>query len=373
MILDSSLRELHGIYASVFAPLWLRFLGVKVGRHAEISTAEGMVPELLSLGDDSFIADGAMLGDEELRGGWMILKPTRVGNRSFIGNGAYVPDGSTVPDDVLIGVQTRAPGNDQMKSGQTWMGSPPLLLPARETLHGFPESLTFRPSLWRRIGRGIVEGLRITLPLALVIATGYLIVVLVMPLAEADGWGFDTVSALAVAGGVFGFASFLLVVALKWILVGRYLPRAAPMWTPFVWISEAVTNVYESLAVPNFLDLLRGTPMLPWALRLLGAKIGQGVYLNTTDLTEFDCVNIGDHAELNALCGPQTHLFEDRIMKIGKVEIGACVTVGTRSTILYDTQVGGGARLGPLTLVAKGERLPPRTRWEGSPATAGGH
>jgi len=112
-----------------------------------------------------------VLGDEELRGGWITLKPTRIGNRSFIGNGAYVPDGATIPDDVLIGVQTRAPANDQMHSGQTWMGSPPLLLPAREKLEGFPESLTFRPSRWRRLGRGLVEALRIVLPLALVIAT----------------------------------------------------------------------------------------------------------------------------------------------------------------------------------------------------------
>ena len=81
--------------------------------------------------------------------------------------------------------------------------------------------------------------------------------------------------ALALAGCLFGLASFLLVVALKWILVGRYRPRAAPMWTLFVWLSEAVTSLYESLAVPNLLDLLRGTPMLPWALRLLGAHMGR--------------------------------------------------------------------------------------------------
>ena len=74
-------------------PRWLRLLGVQVGRNAEISTAEGMVPELLALGDDSFIADGAMLGDEELRGGWMILQADPIGSRSFIGNGAYVPNG----------------------------------------------------------------------------------------------------------------------------------------------------------------------------------------------------------------------------------------------------------------------------------------
>ena len=103
--------------------------------------------------------------------------------------------------------------------------------------------------------------------------------------------------------------------------------------------------------------------------RLLGAKIGRGVFLNTTDLTEFDCVAIGREAELNAGCGPQTHLFEDRVMKIGQVDIGAQATIGPRCTVLYNARVGAGARLGPLTLVAKGETIPPQTRWEGTPAT----
>ena len=368
LILDNSLHVLHGIYASVYAPRWLRFLGARVGSHSEVSTAEGMTPELLDLGDDSFIADSAMLGDEEQRGGWMVLKPTTIGSRSFVGNGAYVLNGANVPHDVLIGVQTRTPDNALLKPGQTWIGSPAMLLPARERLEGFPLSLTFRPSRLRRLARGFIEGLRIVLPLAVVIATGYLIVALVMPLAAKKGWGTETALALSIAGCLYGLASFLFVVALKWILMGQYRPCARAMWTPFVWISEAVTNLYESLAVPNFLDLLRGTPLLPWALLLLGAKIGKGVYMNTTDLTEFDCVRIGDEAELNAGSGPQTHLFEDRVMKIGMVEIGAQATIGPRTTILYDTHVGNAVRLGPLTLVAKGERLPAATRWEGSPA-----
>jgi hypothetical protein len=60
-------------------------------------------------------------------------------------------------------------------------------------------------------------------------------------------------------------------------------------------------------------------------------------------------------------------IFEDRVMKIGTVDIGGRVTVGVRGTILYDAQVGD-AILGPLTMVAKGERLPAATQWEGSPA-----
>ena len=69
------------------------------------------------------------------------------------------------------------------------------------------------------------------------------------------------------------------------------------------------------------------------ALRLLGVRIGRGVYLDSTDFTEFDCVSIGDCSELNAWSGPQTHLFEDRIMKIGLIQIGQQVTLGTRSTV----------------------------------------
>ncbi|MBX7222506.1 MAG: amino acid adenylation domain-containing protein [Blastocatellia bacterium] len=371
-MLDSSLGVLHGLYASVYAPGWLRLMGAKVGKGSEVSTAAGIIPDLLELGQYSFIADGVLLGDEEQRGGWMVLKTTRIGNNSFVGNGAYVSDGAAVPDNVLIGVQTRTPDNHLLKSGQTWLGSPPILLPARENLTGFNQTLTFTPSAARKLGRAVVEMMRVVLPLAFIIASGYLMVQVVLPVFEEGNW-LESGFALGAAGLVYGIASFLLVLGLKWLLIGRYVPRAVPMWSPFVWLSEAVTNVYESLAVPNLLTFLRGTPMLPWAIWLMGAKIGQGVYLNTTDFTEFDCVKIGDQSELNPFSGPQTHLFEDRVMKIGRVEIGKQVTVGSCSTILYDTQVGDRVFLGPMTLVAKGECLPSDTCWEGSPALAVAH
>lgn len=363
----ASLHVLHGVYATVYAPFWYRLLGARIGRNAEISTAMGLIPDMLTLGDDCFIADAVMLGDEEIDGGWISVDYTVIGQRSFVGNGAYVPDGTTLPHDVLIGVQSKAPATEQMQPGQTWVGSPALELPARETLHGFPDSLTFRPSRWRRLGRALVEAARILLPLSLVISAGYLIVDIEMPVAAEGDWG-QLAFELGLAGIGYGTGCFLFVVALKWLTIGRYRPHAAPMWTPFVWISEALTSVYESIAVPNCLEYLRGTPMLPVALRLLGVQIGRGVYLDTTDFTEFDCVSLGDECELNAWSGPQTHLFEDRIMKIGRIAIGNRVTLGTRSTVLYDTRLGDEVTIGPLSLVMKGESLPAGTGWTGSPA-----
>ncbi|MDQ1923524.1 hypothetical protein [Massilia pseudoviolaceinigra] len=53
-------------------------------------------------------------------------------HRSFVGNGSYIPDGTILPERVLVGVHTHAPKNERMESGDTWLGSPPIHLPARE-------------------------------------------------------------------------------------------------------------------------------------------------------------------------------------------------------------------------------------------------
>lgn len=139
------------------------------------------------------------------------------------------------------------------------------------------------------------------------------------------------------------------------------------MYSLRVWLSEGITTLYEALAIPFFLDALRGTMWLPIFMRFLGVKIGKRVWLNTTDITEFDMVSIGDEAMLNEECGPQTHLFEDRIMKIGSVKIGKQTTISSRSIILYDTEIGDNVHVDALSLVMKGEVLSDNTSWHGSP------
>jgi non-ribosomal peptide synthetase-like protein len=124
-IQEASLAVLHGIYATVYSAAWYRLLGAKVGKETELSTALGVVPDMLTLGDGCFIADAVMLGDEHIDGGWMTVQPTVVSRRSFIGNGAYVPDGTTVPENVLIGVLSAVPRNASMQDGDTWLGAPP--------------------------------------------------------------------------------------------------------------------------------------------------------------------------------------------------------------------------------------------------------
>ena len=94
------------------------------------------------------------------------------------------------------------------------------------------------------------------------------------------------------------------------------------------------------------------------------------MWFGTTYLTEFDLVHVGDDATIGTEASLQTHLFEDRVMKMSTITIADGASIGTRAIVLYDTIVGEHASLRPLSLVMKGEELPPHTSWRGIPAEA---
>ena len=173
---------------------------------------------------------------------------------------------------------------------------------------------------------------------------------------------------------VIAITQALICALMKWLLMGVYKPVMKPMWSFWAMRTEAIAVLYWGLGGKVLFDYLRGTPFLPWFLRLFGAQYGQGVWLDSTDITEFDCIKVGDFCTVNAHSALQTHLYEDRVMKVGRVTLGKGVCVGAGATVLYDTHVGDYAQIGLLTVIMKGENLPANTRWEGAPAVpAAGH
>jgi non-ribosomal peptide synthetase-like protein len=169
-----------------------------------------------------------------------------------------------------------------------------------------------------------------------------------------------------VASMLLAWASIMMAAGIKDVLIGRYGPTIKPLWSRFVWINELVNGVYESTAAPAIQPLL-GTPFAVWSLRLMGCRIGRGVFMDTTLFSEFDLASIGDYAAVNYGATIQTHLFEDRIMKASTLEVAEGVTVGNMSVVLYDTKMELGSWLAPLSVLMKGETLPPLTRWHGVP------
>ncbi len=150
--------------------------------------------------------------------------------------------------------------------------------------------------------------------------------------------------------------------AAKWLVVGRITVSEHPLWSSFVWRNELSDAFVETVAAPWFANAATGTPILNLWLRLLGARIGRGVWCETYWLPEADLVSLGDGATVQRGCVVQTHLFHDRVMAIDRVTLDAGATLGPHCVAL--PRVGGlgeSATVGPASLVMRGDVVPART------------
>jgi non-ribosomal peptide synthetase-like protein len=355
---------LFPLYSSVYTRPWLRLAGIHVGRRTEVSTAVGL-GRLARLGETSVVADDVAFADARARDGWLHVAPIELGDRSFLGNSAILQAGTAVGDDSLVGVLTTAPR--QSLDGSSWLGAPALELPRAPERHD-PARTTDPP---RRLvlARGVVELVRILLPATIAAILGALVFVALDATAEVGGlWLMVAAAPFAVLAA--GTLAVLVTAAVKWTLIGRYRAGEHPLWSSFVWRDEIVNSAQEQLAGPWLLDAVLATPLMSAYLRLMGARVGRDVWCETMTITEFELARLGRGCTINRNSVVETHLFHDRLMRLGPIQLEEGSTLGPSSALLPDTSVGERCAVGGRSIVMRGERLPAHTRWQGAPVVA---
>ncbi|MEV7548690.1 Pls/PosA family non-ribosomal peptide synthetase [Amycolatopsis sp. NPDC089917] len=352
--------SLFPLYASLATPGWLRLLGAKIGRGTEASTVSG-VPRLMSAGRGGFLADDCLVAPYRLGAGHLRCEVATVGDRAFVGNSAEVAPGHAVPSGSLIGVLSQAPA--LAEEGTSWLGRPALRIPRQpETADG---ARTTAPSRLLVLARATVELTRLV-PVAFAACLAYVVFAVLAWIDARDGLEWAVASSGPVLFAV-GLAAACLAVAAKWLIQGRVRPGRHPLWSGFVWRNELVAVYHEELAMRWLGAGVVGTPLHTVLLRAYGAKIGRGVVCETKWLPEPDLVTIGDGAVVERGCVVQTHLFQDRVLQLGPVTIGAGATLGPHAITLFDTTVGTGSTIGANSLVMRGEHLPAGRRFLGNP------
>ena len=360
-IMDAARNWLYPLYASMLTPHWLRALGATIGKDVEASTVL-LIPSLTTVRDGAFLADDTKVAPYELGSGWMRLEQSRIGKRAFLGNSGIASAGRKVPARGLVAVLSSAP--QKAGKGTSWLGSPPQEL-RRAVSDDDDDARTYQPPRSLKIARGAWETLRL-LPVWLSFLL--LVGVLVMLQAIHLEWGFALAaltSGLTLAYA--GLVALLLSVLAKWVLVGRIRAGEQPLWSAFVWRNEVADSFIELLAAPWMARPATGTPVMNAMLRLLGSRIGRGVWCESYWLPEADLISLGDGATVNRGCVVQTHLFHDRIMQIDRVTISSGATLGCHCVALPASSIGAGSTIGPASLVMRGDRIPPGTRWQGNP------
>jgi non-ribosomal peptide synthetase-like protein len=363
-VMASARGLLFGLFASVYTRRWLRLLGVRVGRRTEISTAVGL-NRLTSFGELTFATDDVALACANARGGWLYVAPIAVGDRSFLGNSSILTAGTTIGDDSLVGALSTPPRVSA--DGTSWFGCPPLELP--RIADRVDPSRTTDPPARLILARAAVELVRILFPATVSTVLGALVFWSLDTVGAATGvWAMLALTPLLLAAA--GVCAALTTVTVKWALIGRYGPGEHPLWSSFVWRDEIVNTCQEQLAGGWLLRTAMATPLLNMYLRMMGVTVGREVWCETLNVTEFDTVTIGDGAVINRHAVVETHLFQDRLLRIGPARLGAGATLGPATAILPDTVIGAHCRISGRSVVMRGEQLPPATRWHGAPVVA---
>lgn len=357
-LMDRARDTLFPLYAGLATPVWLRLLGMRIGRGAEVSTVLAL-PSLTTVGEGAFLADDTLTAPYELGGGWMRIGRAEIGRRAFLGNSGMTGPGRTVPDGGLVGVLSATP--KKAKKGTSYLGLPPVKLP-RAASDG-DQSRTYDPPARLLWARGLVELCR----LVPVFCSAGIAVLTVAALCVLGVWA-PLLSGLVLLAA--GAAAGLVSIVAKWLLVGRHRSGEHPLWSSFVWRNELADTFVEVLAVPWLAGSVPGTPVMTAWLRGLGARIGRGVWVDSYWLPETDLVTLEDASTVNRGCVLQTHLFHDRILRTDTVVLREGATLGPGGIVLPGSAIGARTTLGPASLVMAAESVPDDTRWLGNPIEA---
>ena len=256
-LMRTSRALLLPVFTTLYLPPWMRLLGARIGKYAEMSTIWSFMPDLLDAGKSAFFADGCMFGGKRMFAGRFEIGTNHVGNRSFVGNGAILPTGAGLGEGCLLGVLSAPPSPAATTRDNTdWLGSPAFQLPNRQKVGGFSEEATYLPSHKLYAQRAVVDALRILIPTYTILFLG-----LGSAAALLYGymvWGLWAAFALLPLLGMLDAAiGVAIVVGLKWAVMGRFKPVIVPLWSPYVWFNEMVNGAYE-------FDHGAGRSAVPW-------------------------------------------------------------------------------------------------------------
>jgi acetyltransferase-like isoleucine patch superfamily enzyme len=167
------------------------------------------------------------------------------------------------------------------------------------------------------------------------------------------------------------FAFFLMVLsALATLVTGWRTPRDAEM--PIASLSWPLMNWARYMVSIHVVRLFAGaifraTPLWTLYLRLNGAKLGKGVYVNSLKVNDHNLLEFDDYVVLGDDVHLSGHTVERGLVKTAPVRLGRGVTIGLGSVVGIGVVAGPGCQVGSLSLVPKFMKLDAGATYVGTP------
>lgn len=163
------------------------------------------------------------------------------------------------------------------------------------------------------------------------------------------------------------FALGLLVIFARIAFRLRVRAGAFPIasWPAVQW---ATYNFYLLMYRYTLMNFIRATPLHACFYRLMGARIGKGVQINSNVIADCNLLTIGDFTMIGGDATVICHSSERGQLVIRPVTIGNRVDIGMNAIIMPGVTIGDEAVVAAGAVVTKGTTIPSRTVWAGVPA-----
>ena len=113
--------------------------------------------------------------------------------------------------------------------------------------------------------------------------------------------------------------------------------------------------------------VFRSTPVWAMYLRLNGARVGRGVWVNSLGLMDHNLLELGDGAVIGSEAHMSGHLVEAGVLKTAQVRVGRRATIGIGSVVGIGADIGDDAQVGALSVVPKYAKLDAGAVYAGVP------
>jgi acetyltransferase-like isoleucine patch superfamily enzyme len=113
--------------------------------------------------------------------------------------------------------------------------------------------------------------------------------------------------------------------------------------------------------------VFRSTPVWVMYLRLNGARVGRGAWVNSLSLMDHNLLELGDGVVIGSDAHVAGHIVEGGVLKTAPVRLGRGVTIGIGTVVEIGAEIGDGAQVGALSVVPKDAKLAAGAVYAGAP------
>jgi acetyltransferase-like isoleucine patch superfamily enzyme len=171
------------------------------------------------------------------------------------------------------------------------------------------------------------------------------------------------------AYGLFA-VSLMVLSALSTRWLGWRTPADAAMamkaleWPLMHWVRYMVSVHIVRLFAGS---VFRATPLWTFYIRLNGARLGRGVYINSLAVNDHNLLEFGDRVVIGDGVHLSGHTVEQGVVRTARVRLGDNVTIGLGTVVGIGVEVGARCQVGALSLVPKFSRLKSDATYVGAP------